>query len=41
VVDGWLKVPMAGTFPMGEAAAMHRYLESRQAAGKLVLEITR
>jgi predicted membrane chloride channel (bestrophin family) len=24
---------------MEEAAAMHRYLESRQAAGKLVLEI--
>jgi NADPH:quinone reductase len=41
VVDGWLKVPMAGTFPMEEAAAMHRYLESRQAAGKLVLEIAR
>jgi NADPH:quinone reductase len=32
VVDGWL--------PMEEAAAMHRYLESRQAAGKLVLAIT-
>jgi len=41
VVDGWLKVPMAGTFPMKEAAAMHRYLESRQAAGKLVLAIGR
>jgi NADPH2:quinone reductase len=41
VVDGWLKVPMAGTFPMEEAAAMHRYLESRQAAGKLVLQIAR
>jgi NADPH:quinone reductase len=41
VVDGWLKVPMAGSFPMAEAAAMHRHLESRQAAGKLVLEIAR
>jgi NADPH2:quinone reductase len=39
VIDGWLKVPIAGTFPMEEAAAMHRYLESRQAAGKLVLAI--
>ena len=39
VIEGWLKVPIAGTFPMEEAAAMHRYLESRQAAGKLVLEI--
>jgi NADPH2:quinone reductase len=41
VIEGWLKVPIAGTFPMEEAAAMHRYLESRQAAGKLVLEIAR
>jgi NADPH:quinone reductase len=41
VVDGWLKVPMAGSFPMAEAAAMHHHLESRQAAGKLVLEIAR
>jgi NADPH:quinone reductase len=37
VIDGWLKVPIAGIFPMAEAAAMHRYIESRQAAGKLVL----
>jgi NADPH2:quinone reductase len=40
VVDGWLKVPMAGVFPMDDAAAMHRYIESRQAAGKLVLAIS-
>ena len=39
MTDGWMKVPIAGTFPMEEAAAMHRYLESRQAAGKLVLAI--
>ena len=39
VIEGWLKVPIAGSFPMEEAAAMHRYLESRQAAGKLVLAI--
>jgi NADPH2:quinone reductase len=39
VIDGWLKVPIAGIFPMAEAAAMHRYIESRQAAGKLVLAI--
>ena len=39
VLEGWLKVPIAGVFPMEEAAAMHRYLESRQAAGKLVLAI--
>jgi NADPH:quinone reductase len=29
VIDGWLKVPIAGVFPMAEAAAMHRYIESR------------
>ena len=40
VVDGWLKVPMAGVFPMTDAAGMHRYIESRQAAGKLVLAIS-
>jgi NADPH2:quinone reductase len=40
VVDGWLKVPMAGVFPMEDAAAMHRHIESRQAAGKLVLAIS-
>ncbi len=39
VVDGWLKVPIAGTFPMADAAGMHRHIESRQAAGKLVLAI--
>ncbi len=39
VVDGWLKVPIAGVFPMEQAAAMHRHIESRQAAGKLLLAI--
>jgi len=39
VIDGWLKVPIAGTFPMADAAGMHRCIESRQAAGKLVLAI--
>ncbi len=39
VTDGWLKVPIAGIFPMDQAAAMHRFIESRQAAGKLVLAI--
>ena len=39
VLDGWLKVPIAGTFPMADAAGMHRHIESRQAAGKLVLAI--
>ena len=39
VRDGWLKVPIAGVFPMSEAAEMHRRIESRQAAGKLLLAI--
>ena len=39
VGDGWLKVPIAGVFPMAEAAEMHRRIELRQAAGKLVLAI--
>ena len=39
VTDGWLKVPIARVFPMAEAADMHRYIESRQAAGKLLLAI--
>ena len=37
--EGWLKVPIAGVFPMTGAAGMHRYIESRQAAGKLILEV--
>jgi NADPH2:quinone reductase len=39
VADGWLKVPIAQVFPMAKAADMHRYIESRQAAGKLLLAI--
>jgi NADPH:quinone reductase-like Zn-dependent oxidoreductase len=39
VEDGWLKVPIARVFPMAKAADMHRYIESRQAAGKLLLAI--
>ena len=40
VVDGWLKVPMAGVFPMADAASMHRYIEFRQAACKPGLAIS-
>ena len=39
VMTGWLKVPIAGVFPMREAAEMHRRIELRQSAGKLILEI--
>lgn len=39
ILDGWLKTPIAGVFPMAAAAEMHRRLESRSVAGKLVLAI--
>ncbi len=39
VLDGWLKVPNAGVYPMEKAAEMHRHIESRKVAGKLVLAI--
>lgn len=39
ILDGWLKVPIEGVYPMAEAAEMHRRLESRQVAGKLLLAI--
>ena len=35
--DGRLKLHIGKTFPLGEAADAHRYLESRQSTGKLVL----
>ncbi len=36
--DGWLKVPIEGIFPLAEAAQMHRRLEGRRVAGKLLLK---
>ena len=41
IVDGWLKVPIEGVFPMEAAAEMHERLESRQVAGKLLLAVGR
>ena len=35
---GWLKVPIEGVFPLAEAAEMHRRLEGRHVAGKLLLK---
>jgi NADPH2:quinone reductase len=35
--DGWLRVPIEGVFPLAEAADMHRRLEGRHVAGKLLL----
>jgi NADPH:quinone reductase len=37
ILDGWLKVPIEGVFPLAAAADMHRRIESRHVAGKLLL----
>jgi len=38
LAEGWLKVPIEGVFPLAQAADMHRRLEGRQVAGKLLLK---
>jgi NADPH2:quinone reductase len=35
--DGALKLHIGKTFPLAQAADAHRYLESRQSTGKLIL----
>lgn len=35
--QGWLKVTVDRTFPLGEAAAAHEYLEDRRTRGKVLL----
>jgi NADPH:quinone reductase-like Zn-dependent oxidoreductase len=37
ILAGWLKIPIEGVFPLPEAADMHRRLEGRHVAGKLLL----
>jgi NADPH:quinone reductase len=37
IVEGWLRIPIEGIYPLREAAAMHARLESRKVAGKLLL----
>jgi NADPH:quinone reductase len=37
ILAGWLKIPIEGVFPLVEAADMHRRLEGRHVAGKLLL----
>jgi NADPH2:quinone reductase len=37
LAEGWLTVPIEGVYPLAQAADMHRRLESRQVAGKLLL----
>ena len=38
IVEGWLKVPIEGVFTLDQAADMHRRLEGRHVAGKLLLK---
>jgi NADPH:quinone reductase len=39
IEQGWLKVPIEGVFPLAQAADMHRQLEGRHVAGKLLLKM--
>lgn len=39
VINGELKLPIGGVFPLAEAARAHEVLEGRQTIGKLLLEI--
>jgi NADPH:quinone reductase-like Zn-dependent oxidoreductase len=36
-LDGRIRIPVAGAFPMSDAAEAHRYLEQRRHVGKVVL----
>lgn len=37
LVDGWLRAPVEEIFPLEKVSEMHRRIESRQVAGKLLL----
>jgi NADPH2:quinone reductase len=37
IAEGKLKLLVGRNFPLAEAAEAHRFIESRQSAGKLVL----
>jgi len=39
IEEGWLKVPIEDVFSLSAAAEMHRRLESRHVAGKLLLRV--
>ena len=41
IVEGWLRIPIEGVFSLGEASLMHRRLEGRHVAGKLLLQAGR
>jgi len=37
IEEGWLRVVVAATFPLAEAADAHRAMTSNHGAGKIVL----
>jgi NADPH2:quinone reductase len=37
ILEGWLRIPIEGIYPLREAGAMHARLESRTVSGKLLL----
>ena len=39
VLEGRVKVEISGVFPLSDAAAVHRLIESRASTGKLVLDV--
>ena len=39
IAEGWLKVPIEAVFSLDQAADMHRQLEGRHVAGKLLLRL--
>ena len=39
MINGELKLPIGGVYPLAEVAEAHRALEGRQTVGKLLLEV--
>jgi NADPH2:quinone reductase len=39
ILDGWLDVPIDGVYAFDKSGDMHKRIESRQAAGKLILKV--
>jgi NADPH2:quinone reductase len=39
IQEGWLQIPVVGTIPLDNVRDMHRQMESRQVAGKLLLSM--
>jgi len=39
ILEGWLKVPIAGIYELAQAAEMQARIASRQLSGKLLLRV--